>query len=123
MKVPLPRDQILTIFAFHPSIRFVTVVSKEGRLLDAVTHTGMQSLEPPAETAKILQRWALSKGMLSGADDYFGRVKSVIVNREKLVEMLFPLSDQMVIISARPGFPIKNTPRLEKLLNRLQSEG
>lgn len=104
----------------HPSIRSVTIVSKEGILLDTVKRAGVDSLEPPEETEKIARRWALARGMTSAADNFFGNMKTIIVRREKLVEMFFPLPGQNVIISASPEFPLDEVPRLEILLSKSQ---
>ena len=123
MKVQLSRDQVKSIFGFHPSLRFVTVVSKDGTLLDAVKRAGLDSLEPQAETKKIQERWAIARSMTAGSDEYFGRMKTIVVRREKLVEMLFPASDYTVIISAHPSFPLGKIPQLESLLNNLRAEG
>lgn len=119
MKAPLSRDQIASIFSFHPSIRFVVVVDKYGNVLDAVKRARLESLEPPEETGRIVERWTIARGMTSGTDKFFGRMKTIIVRREKLVEMLFPSSEHMVIISAHPSFPLDRTPRLENLLDKL----
>lgn len=122
MKTPLSRDQIASIFSFHPSVRFVVIVNKYGTVLDAVKRAGLQSLEPPEETGRIVERWTIAKGLTAGTDNFFGRMKTIIVRREKLVELLFPLSDQMVIISAHPAFPLDKIPRLERLLEKLFAE-
>lgn len=122
MRVPLSREQIASVLSMNPSIRFAIIVSKEGIVLDSVGRTGVDSLEPPEETEKLVRRWVLAKGMTSGADNFFGRMKTIIVRREKLVEMFFPLSEQNVIITADPGFPLDEIPRLEILLSKLQAE-
>ena len=123
MGVPLTREQVNEVFSFHHSLRFVTLVSKDGTLLDAVKRAGLESLEPPEETERLLSRWALAKGLTSGANDYFGELKTIIVRREKLVELLFPLSEYMVIISAHPSFPLEKTSQLEGLLEKLRKKG
>jgi len=123
MPSPFSKDQIASVFSFHPSLRFVTVVSKEGNLLDAVKRAGTDSLEPPEETRRIMVRWAIAKGLTSGSDRFFGEVKTIIVRRERLVEFLFPSSECMVIISAHPAFPLEKIPQLENLLRRMQGKG
>jgi len=100
----------------------VVIVNKYGTVLDAVKRAGLQSLEPPEETGRIVERWTIAKGLTAGTDNFFGRMKTIIVRREKLVELLFPLSDQMVIISAHPAFPLDKIPRLERLLEKLFAE-
>ena len=121
VNVPLSREQIASVFSFHPSIRFVVVVDRKGTVLDAVRRARLESLEPPEETGRIVERWTIARGMTAGTDKFFGSLKTIIVRREKLVEMLFPLSDYTVIISAHPAFPLDRTPKLEALLNKLQA--
>ena len=60
---------------------------------------------------------------MSGSDLYLGRMKTIIVRREKLVELLFPLAGFMIIVSAHPAFPLDKVPKLEKLLSELYVGG
>jgi len=98
------------------------IVNRSGTVLDAVKRAGLNALEPPEETERIVERWTIAKGLTAGTDKFFGRMRTIIVRREKLVELLFPSSDQMVIISAHPAFPLDKIPRLEKLLEKLLAE-
>jgi hypothetical protein len=123
VKGPLSRDQISSIFGFHPSIRFVTIVSEDGTLLDSVKRAGLNPLEPPEETHKILERWAQARSMTNSSDQFFGRMKTIIVLREKLVELLFPLTGFMIVVSAHPAFPLDKTHQLESLLIKLHVGG
>ena len=123
MDAPLTRDQITALFSFHSSLRFVTLVTKGGMLVDSVKRAGLESLEPGEQTGRIIARWSLARGMTSASDEYFGEMKTIIIRRTKLVELLFPLSDYMVIISANPTFPLEKTAKLESLLLKLQSKG
>ena len=120
---PLTREQVTEIFTFHPSVRFVKLVDKDGKLLDSVKRAGLEALEPPEETEKLLSRWTVARGLTSGADNYFGAMKTIIVRREKLVELLFPLSEYMVIIYAHPSFPLEKTAQLEGMLNKMRTKG
>jgi len=120
---PLSRDQISSIFAFHPSIHFVTVVSEDGTLLDSMKRAGLNPVEPPEETRKIMERWATAKSLTSGSDEFFGRMRTIIVRRDKLVEFLFPLTGFMIVVSAHPAFPLDKTAQLESFLTKLQVGG
>jgi len=123
VKGPLSQEQISSIFAFHPSIHFVTLVNDDGTLLDAVKRAGLNPLEPPEETHKILERWAAARSTLAGSDKILGRMRTIIVRREKIVELLFPLTDFMIIISVHPAFPLDKTRQLESLLSKLRVGG
>jgi hypothetical protein len=123
MRGPLSTDQISSIFAFHPSIHFVMIVGEDGALLDSMKRAGTNPLEPPEETRKIMERWATARSLTSGSDEFFGRMKTIIIRRDKLVEFLFPLTGFMVIVSAHPAFPLDKTAQLESLLSKLQVGG
>jgi len=120
---PLSTEQISTIFAFHPSVRYVTIVSEEGLLLDSLKRAGLNPLETPEDTQKSLERWAAAWSSLAGSGEFLGRIKTLIVRREKLVELLFPLTGFMVIVSVHPAFPLDKTKQLESLLNSLYVGG
>jgi hypothetical protein len=114
---PVPRlDEAI---GFHPSIRFVVTAAKDGKILDAVKRRGVVSLEPSSEMKTITERFAIAHGLSRASDDYFGRTQTIIVRREKLVEMVFPFGDRMVIVSSTPRFPLGKTAELERLLRSL----
>jgi hypothetical protein len=117
-ETPVPRlDQAL---GFHPSVRFVVTARKNGTILDAVKRRGVVSLEPTSELKTIIERLAIAHGLSQSSDDFFGRTRTIIIRKEKLVEMLFPIADWIVIVSARPDFPLGKTAELERFLNSLQ---
>jgi len=117
--ISLTRPQLESLLSFHPSLRYVTVVGRDGRLLEEVKRPKVESLEPPEQTDRIMERFALAKGMTSGSDAFYGKLLTIVVRREKLVELLFPFSQQMLIISAESDFPMEAIPKLEGMLERL----
>ena len=92
---------------------------KDGTILDAVKRRGVTSLEPSSEMKAITDRFAIAHGLSRASDSYFGRTQTIIVRREKLVEMVFPIDDRLVIVSATPKFPLGKVSDLEKLLRAL----
>ena len=116
----MSREQINSVLSFHPSLRFVVTMRRDGTPLETVKRGGLEPMEPPDETRKILDRWAIGKGLTAGSDEFFGKMRTVIVRREKLVELLFPSTDYSVLVSADPTFPLDRIPQLEDLLRKLQ---
>jgi hypothetical protein len=106
---------------FHPSIRFVVTADKDGTILDAVKRRGVVSLEPSREMKTVTERFAIGHGLSRASEGYYGRTLTIIVRREKLVELVFPIGDKLVIVSATPRFPLGKTGDLEKLLKSLQT--
>ena len=123
MRGPLSKEQISSIFTFHPAIHFVLLADENGTLLDSVKRSGLSPLEPPEETIKILERWANASGWLAGSDEFLGKMNLVIVRREKQVEILYPSDGFMILIIAHQAFPLDRAPQLEGVLNSLKVEG
>lgn len=93
-----------TLFEFDKKIRFVTVLTEEGKSVGEVFRRGVTSLEPEADTRMVYTRAGIVFGMTGPMDKYHGRVKSVLVNREKVVVMFFNRGSKVVLVSAEPGF-------------------
>jgi len=98
-------------------------VSEDGMILDSAKRAGLNPLEPPEETRKRMERWAAAKNYLAGSDLFLGNMRTIIARREKLVELLFPFTDYMIMIGVHPAFPLDKTRQLENLLNNLHVSG
>lgn len=123
MRGPLSTEQLSSIFGFHPSVRFVTVVDENGTVLDSAKRAGLNPLEPPEETRKMMERWADVRNLAAVSDEFYGKMKTIIIRREKLTELLFPLTGFMVVVVVHPAFPLDKTSHLENLLRNLKVGG
>lgn len=121
MSERLSKSQLESVLGFDPSIRYVILVGQEGRPLARVDKQGASSLEPPEQTARILERFAVARGMTTGADSFYGKMETIIVRREKLTELLFPVAGQMVLVGAETNFPLEKTAQLGSRLAGMQS--
>jgi len=92
------------VFVFDKKIRFIAVLTTEGDVVGAVFRPGVVSLEPENDTKMIYTRAGIVFGMTGPMDKYHGRVKSVLMNREKVVLMFFNQGPKVVLVSAEPGF-------------------
>lgn len=98
-------------------------MSEDGTLLDSVKRAGLNPIEPPEETRKALERWATASSLLAGSDVFRGKMKTIIVRREKMVELLYPSNGFMIMIIAHPAFPLEKTRQLESVLDKLEVGG
>ena len=115
------KEQLRSILDFSPTLRYVLLVREDGKSEESVGRDSTESFEPEEETKMVLRRFAIGRGMTSGSEKYFGRMLTLIVRREKLVELLFPLArNHMVLVSADPTFPLELTPQLEALVRSLR---
>jgi len=102
------------VFEFDKKIRFIAVLTTEGEVLGQVFRPGVVSLEPESDTKMIYMKAGIAFGMTSPMDKYHGRVKSVVMNREKVVVMCFNHGSKIVLVSAEPGF--ENVDELGRLI-------
>jgi hypothetical protein len=93
-----------TVFEFDKKIRFIAILTKDGEAAGEVFRPGIVSLEPETDTKMLYTRAGIVFGMTGPMDKYHGRVRSVLVNREKVVVMFFNHDPKVVLVSAEPGF-------------------
>jgi len=112
------------IFATDKRIRFCAVVDENGKIEAGGMRPGVRSLEPAAETERIVTRMFLNQAMNQATDPYLGRARWAIVRREKLVQITFPLPEQKVLqITATLDYPISKVGKLGQYVNRLGVTG
>lgn len=117
------RSVLETLLAFDSKIRSVVEVRFNGQQVASVHREGLESLEPEDETGKVLDHTAIAAGMGASMNGYHGRVKAVIVARERLSLIVFPLFDSLVLVSADPEFPLQKTYQMAELLDTTCPDG
>lgn len=105
------------VFEFDKKIRFIAVVTREGKAVGEVFRRGVVSLEPESETKMIYTKAGIAIGMTDPMDKYHGRVGSFVMNREKVVMMCFNRDPNIVLISAEPGF--EKVGELRRLIEKV----
>ncbi len=80
------------------------MTGKDGLSLEPAERKNVRWLEPSEQTRRILERFAVTRGMTIGSKEFYGDLHSIIVRREKLIELLIP-SGPMVVVSAEAEFP------------------
>jgi hypothetical protein len=104
------------VFDFDKKIRFIAVLTTEGEVLGQAFRPGVISLEPESDTKVIYTKAGIAFGMTTPMDKYHGQVKSVVMNREKVVVLCFNHGPKIVLVSAEPGF--EKVGELEHLINK-----
>ena len=115
-----PDSLVKKIFATDKRIQFCGVVDANGNLEAGGMRPGVQYLEPAAETAKIVTRMFLNQAIVQANDRHLGRVSWVMVRREKLLQITFPLPERKQLqIATRLDYPISKVTKLVKYANQL----
>jgi hypothetical protein len=109
-------DLCRELFKLDKRIRYAAVMDTEGRIKAGGMRRGVKSLEPKSEELR-LQVYLLS---LSGHNDswtpYYGRVLFSIVRRELITIGVFPIGENIVVISAEPDFPLEGFSKVRDLV-------
>ncbi len=110
------------IFATDKRINFCAVVDPSGRIEAGGMRPGLKSLEPAAETERIVTRMFLNQAMNQATDQYLGRAIWSIVRREELVQITFPFADgKQLQITASLTYPISKVNKLAKVVDKLSA--
>ena len=113
------RHALETLLAYDRNIRCVVEVGLDGQQIASACRKRLESLEPDRETMRVFEQTAVGAGMGSSLNGYHGRVRVVIVARERLSLIVFPLFDSLILVSADPDFPLQKTRRMAKLLDTI----
>ena len=92
-------------------IRFAGLINGMGRLVAGGFKKGVTPLEDDAERQKMYMELALRVSMRMEFDYSLGKVKYSASRREKSVMMSFPISNNVLLISAEPDVDIDNTAK------------
>ena len=92
-------------------IRFEGLINGMGRLVAGGFKKGVSPLEDDAERQKMYMELALRVSMRMEFDYSLGKVKYSASRREKSVMMSFPISNNVLLISAEPDVDIDNTAK------------
>ena len=109
------------ILALDSRIRFVVLCNTDGKLLSSAGREGKESIEPEEVTKLFLAQAAIGTGMAHSADGYHGPLRMVIIQRERLMHILFNKAFGMVLISAEPDLPLEKAGRLGRVVDSVES--
>ena len=104
-------QQKCDILLQEDEIRFAGLINGMGRLVAGGFKKGVSPLEDDAERQKMYMELALRVSMRMEFDYSLGKVKYSASRREKSVMMSFPISNNVLLISAEPDVDIDNTAK------------
>ena len=111
------RAALQSLLGFDAKVRCAIEVGLKGERIASVWRSGLESLEPEDETVRVLDQTAIGAGMGSSMNGFHGRVRVVIVVRERLSLIVFPLFDSVILVSVDPEFPLQKTRDMAMLLD------
>lgn len=107
------------IMNFDTRIRYVVVLDSDGTPQANVGRMGAHSLEPEVATRALFLRAMLARGMSEGGNEFHGKVKTAIIQREKITLICFLCPGKTILISAEPDFPLRKVDALGRLVDKV----
>ncbi len=107
------------IFSFDRALRYVVFLALDGKPTASFGRPGVTSLEPESETETVYVKATIALNMSAPMDKYFGRIRTVILVREKVTIICFNLSARILLISTDPSFELQKIEKLGHLVDQL----
>ena len=107
------------IFEFDKSIRFVVLLTSEGKVMVEFARPGVASLEPKSESETVYMKATIAISMTTPMDKYHGRIRTAILVKEKVTIICFNLMARIMLISANPSFQLQRVEELGRLIDQL----
>ena len=107
------------IFSFDKSIRFVVLLTSDGKVIAEFNRPGVVSLEPRSEAETLYTKATIAISMSTPMDRYHGRIRTAILVKEKVTIICFNLMARVMLISADPGFQLQRVEELGRLIDQL----
>jgi len=107
------------IFSFDKSIRFVVLLTSDGKVMAEFSRPGVVSLEPRSEAETLYTKATIAISMSTPMDRYHGRIRTAILVKEKVTIICFNLMARVMLISADPGFQLQRVEELGRLTDQL----
>lgn len=100
-------DRIIEV---SPHIRFVGIITDNGRLVEGKKKDGIKLLVDEKHNEMLFMEVALRVRMRREFDSELGPTQFTISRRDKVVIMSFPFDDDIVYISAEKGVDLAKLP-------------
>lgn len=108
-----------SIFSFDKEIRFVVLLTSDGRVTAEFGRPGVVSLEPQSEVETVYMKATIAISMSTPMDKFHGRMKTAILVKERVTIICFNMVTRIMLISADPGFQLQKVEELGRLVDQL----
>lgn len=108
-----------SIFSFDKRIRFVVLLTSDGKVTAEFGRPGVVPLEPRSEAETVYMKATIAISMSTPMDKFHGRMKTAILVKEKVTIICFNMMTRIMLISADPGFQLQKVEELGRLVDQL----
>ncbi len=104
------------IFKFDRTVRYVSVLDRNGRIIAGGMRKGVKSLEPKEEALRLMAHIVNESSTRETWDRYFGKTIYTIVRRENVTLMVFPNKNRLVFLTMEPDFSLEKISDIREIL-------
>ena len=108
-----------SIFSFDKKIRFVVLLTSDGKMIAEFGRPGAVPLEPRSESDTVYMKATIAISMSTPMDKYHGRIRTAILVKEKVTIICFNMITRIMLISADPGLQLQKVEDLGRLVDQL----
>jgi hypothetical protein len=98
------------VFEIDSRIRFAGWVNENGKLVTGGMRPGFKSLSDSADNEMIFMELSMAARMRKDLDKALGSVKFVMLYRDMLIIMIFPVNDSIFVISVEKEVDFSKLP-------------
>jgi hypothetical protein len=107
------------ILEFDGAIRSAVLLTSDGKPLIKVERPGVAPLEPGDEIDTVYAKASIAIGMGAPMNKYYGRLRTIILIREKMTMICFSLTARIMLIVTGPDFQISRVEELGQFVDQL----
>lgn len=98
------------VFEIDSRIRFAGWVNENGKLVTGGMRPGFKSLSDSTDNEMIFMELSMAARMRKDLDRTLGAVKFVMLYRDMLIIMIFPVNDSIFVISVKKEVDFSKLP-------------
>ena len=116
------KDLVEDIIDLEPQMRFVAIIDKDGKIIEAIMKSGKTSLKSQKDEEHFCEQVAQRREMRREFDKSLGKVRYVHVEREKVTQMVIYPKDYTVYFTMEPEATIDTKIKLINKIKKMTSE-
>lgn len=105
------------IIDLDPQMRFVAIIDKKGKILEAIMKSGKTSMKSQKDEEHFCRQVAQRRNMRHEFDISLGKVRYVHVEREKVTQIVIYPDDYTIYFTLEPEMSISTKI---KLINKIK---
>ena len=116
------KELVEDIIDLEPQMRFVAIIDKDGKIIEAIMKSGKTSLKSQKDEEHFCEQVAQRRDMRKEFDKSLGKVRYVHVEREKVTQMVIYPKNYTVYFTMEPEATIDTKIKLINKIKKMTAE-